>query len=178
VFSWSVTLLTFAFLLNNFLTYWAGLPGASASFGEGGALAFVQLALYPVAIGLAFMMVRQGAQLSLREEAGRLYAITAYIIRWAFFSVLLVGFADALISFLRVEGILENVVGAQLTSELGRPKLPRALGAHSVVRGGAGFCRHVAQDTRLHLAGAAGGGCRAGDRVHPFHLLLRAGLHG
>jgi hypothetical protein len=89
----------------------------------------LQLALYPVAIGLAFMMVRQGAQLSLREEAGRLYAITAYIIRWAFFAVLLVGFADALISFLRVEGILENVVGAQLTSELGRPNF-RGLWVH------------------------------------------------
>jgi TRAP-type mannitol/chloroaromatic compound transport system permease small subunit len=129
VFSWSATLLTFAFLLNNFLTYWAGLPGASSAFDGGGAIAFVQLALYPAAVALAFMMVRQGAQLSLREDAGRLYAITAYIIRWAFFAVLLVGIADAVISFLRVEGVLENVVGAKLGSELGRPNF-RGLWVH------------------------------------------------
>lgn len=129
VFSWSVTLLTFTFLLNNFLTYWAGLPGASASFDGGGAMAMLQLALYPLAIAVAFMLVKQGAGLSLREEAGRLYAITAYIIRWAFFAVLLVGLADAIISFLRVEGILENLVGAQLTSDLGRPNF-RGLWVH------------------------------------------------
>jgi hypothetical protein len=129
VFSWSVTLLTFTFLLNNFLTYWAGLPGASAALDGGGAMAMLQLALYPVAIAAAFMLVRQGAGLSLREEAGRLYAITAYIIRWAFFAVLLVGLADAVISFLRVEGILESVVGAQLTSDLGRPNF-RGLWVH------------------------------------------------
>jgi TRAP-type mannitol/chloroaromatic compound transport system permease small subunit len=129
VFSWSVTLLTFTFLLNNFLTYWAGLPGASAALDGGGAMAMLQLALYPVAIAAAFMLVRQGTGLSLREEAGRLYAITAYIIRWAFFAVLLVGLADAVISFLRVEGILESVVGAQLTSDLGRPNF-RGLWVH------------------------------------------------
>jgi TRAP-type mannitol/chloroaromatic compound transport system permease small subunit len=124
-----VTLLTFTFLLNNFLTYWAGLPGASAALDGGGAMAMLQLALYPVAIAVAFMLVRQGTGLSLREEAGRLYAITAYIIRWAFFAVLLVGLADAVISFLRVEGILESVVGAQLTSDLGRPNF-RGLWVH------------------------------------------------
>jgi len=57
----------------------------------------------------------------LRADANRLYALTAYIIRWAFFSVLLVGLADAFISFLRVEGLLESVVGSSLTAELGRP---------------------------------------------------------
>ena len=58
----------------------------------------------------------------LRDDAARFYRITAYIVRWAFFSVLIVGLADAVISFLRVEGMLESVVGAKLTGELGRPQ--------------------------------------------------------
>ena len=120
-FSWSVTFATFAFILNNYLTYWQGLPGASAALSGGGALAWVQLALYPLAVVLAASMVMRSRAMGLRADAARLYAITAFIIRWAFFSVLLVGLADAIISFLRVEGMLESVVGANLASELGRP---------------------------------------------------------
>ena len=65
--------------------------------------------------------MRKSPQLPLRDDANRLYGLTAYIIRWAFFSVLLVGLVDAFISFLRVEGFLESVVGSSLTAELGRP---------------------------------------------------------
>lgn len=121
MFSWSITFLTFTFLLNNFLTYWVGWPGASAIATGGGAVAWVQAVLYPVAIALAVMIVMRSRSLALRADASRLYAITAYIIRWAFFSVLLVGLADAVVSFLRVEGLLDSVVGASLGSELGRP---------------------------------------------------------
>ena len=120
-FSWSVTFATFAFILNNYLTYWQGLPGASAALSGGGALAWVQLALYPLSVALAALLVMRSRTLALRADAARLYSITAFIIRWAFFSVPLVGLADAIISFLRVEGILESVVGANLASELGRP---------------------------------------------------------
>ena len=121
MFSWSVTFATFAFILNNYLTYWQGLPGASAALSGGGALAWLQLALYPLAVVLAALMVMRSRALPLRADAARLYAITAFIIRWAFFSVLLVGLADAVISFLRVEALLESVVGTHLASELGRP---------------------------------------------------------
>ena len=119
-FSWSVTFATFAFVLNNYLTYWQGMPGASAAL-SGGGLAWLQLLLYPLAIALAALMVMRSRGMALRADAARLYAITAFIIRWAFFSVLLVGLADAIISFLRVEGMLESLLGANLASELGRP---------------------------------------------------------
>jgi len=129
MFSWSVTFLTFAFLLNNFLTYWAGLPGAAAALSGGGAAAWVQLLMYPVAIALGVMMVQRSRALALRADAARFYAVTAFIIRWAFFSVLLVGLADAIISLLRVEGVLENVVGTNIAGELGRPQF-RGLWLH------------------------------------------------
>lgn len=129
MFSWSVTFLTFAFLLNNFLTYWAGWPGASAALSGAGAVGWVQLLIYPLAVVLGALIVQRSRGLALRADAARLYAITAYIIRWAFFSVLLVGLADALISFLRVEGMLDSVVGSNLAGELGRPQF-RGLWVH------------------------------------------------
>lgn len=121
-FSWTATILTFIFLLNNFLTFWLGWPGASAITSGGGGQAWVQIGLYAAGIALAMWLVRSSRQMPLRDDAARFYRITAYIVRWAFFSVLIVGLADAVISFLRVEGMLESVVGAKLTGELGRPQ--------------------------------------------------------
>ena len=121
MFSWAVTILMFVFLFNNFLTYWFGWPGATSVSSGGGALAWLQVALYGLGLGGAVWYVSKSRQLPLRADARRLYGLTAYIIRWAFFSVLLVGLVDAFISFLRVEGFLESVVGSSLTAELGRP---------------------------------------------------------
>ncbi len=121
-FSWSAAILTLIFLLNNFLTYWSGWPGAAAVLSGGGVLAWVQAGLYVAGFILALLYVRSSRHLPLRADAGRLYNITAYIIRWAFFAVLLVGLADAFISFLRVEGMLESVTGSSLAGDLGRPQ--------------------------------------------------------
>ena len=120
-FSWAVTILMFVFLFNNFLTYWFGWPGATSISSGGGALAWFQVALYAVGLAGAVWYVRNSRELPLRADARRLYGVTAYIIRWAFFSVLLIGLVDALISFLRVEGFLESIVGSNMTAELGRP---------------------------------------------------------
>jgi TRAP-type mannitol/chloroaromatic compound transport system permease small subunit len=46
--------------------------------------------------------------------------LSAYIAAAAFWCVLLVGVADAVISFLRVEGLLEHLIGHALTQDLGR----------------------------------------------------------
>ena len=54
------------------------------------------------------------------RTAKTIYAITAYIVRAAFWAVLLVGLADAVVSFLRVEGFLPALVGNKLTIDLGR----------------------------------------------------------
>ena len=121
MFSWAVTFLMFVFLFNNFLTYWFDWPGATSVSSNGGALAWLQVALYAVGLAGAIWYVRRSPKLPLRDDANRLYGLTAYIIRWAFFSVLLVGLVDAFISFLRVEGFLESVVGSNLSAELGRP---------------------------------------------------------
>ncbi|MBC8259778.1 MAG: TRAP transporter small permease subunit [SAR324 cluster bacterium] len=58
---------------------------------------------------------------SLRDDA-RLWArFAAYIVRSAFWAVLLIGIVDVTISFLRVENFLEVLVGDELALALGRP---------------------------------------------------------
>ena len=64
----------------------------------------------------AFLTPRQ----PLRVDAERLSVLAAYVVRASFWTVLLIGFVDMLISFLRVEDLLAAVVGEDLTRELGR----------------------------------------------------------
>lgn len=116
---WSILFLMFAYLANNFLTFWGGLPGASVS---GGSLAVVQAALYPCAIIFALFLVYKHADTSLRDDSKRISDMNTFFIRACFFIVLYVGLIDMVISFLRVENLLEGVVGEQMTKNLGRPQ--------------------------------------------------------
>lgn len=114
---WSILFLMFVFLANNFLTFWAGLPGASLS---GNAIAVVQAAFYPLAIIGAMLLVRQRTGVTLRQDSARISAMNTFFIRACFFSVLFIGLVDMTISFLRVEDLLKSVVGEQMTKNLGR----------------------------------------------------------
>ena len=50
IFAWSVAGITFAFILNVYLNFWQGWPGAGAAFSGGGGLSWVQLLIYAAAI--------------------------------------------------------------------------------------------------------------------------------
>ena len=118
-FGWGMLGLLFAFLLNNFLTVWFDWPGPSA-LSDGGLLTILQLALYPATLGVIYALLRRRGPRSLRHDGRAISAFNAFLIRGAFWSVVLIGVTDATISFLRVEGFLEAWVGADLTSDLGR----------------------------------------------------------
>lgn len=121
VFAWGTIGVLFAFLLNNYLNYWRGWPGVSSVFrGDFTALGLIQIALYVVGIVAAAAYVLRSRTGLLRPDSERIYAMTAYIVRAAFWAVLLIGIADATISFLRVEGMLPGLIGDKLTIELGR----------------------------------------------------------
>lgn len=136
-FAGAVVAVTLVFLLNNHLTFWNGWPGVPAFlahqgwFGaaqlqsplQGGAIAlgWLQFLSYPGAIVAVIALVSLTRGRALRADAELLSAFSAYIVRAAFWAVLIVGVADVAISFLRVEGFLEAWVGAELTTELGRP---------------------------------------------------------
>ena len=121
VFAWSMIGVLFAFLLNNYLNYWQGWPSASSLFGGPvTTLGLIQAALYVLAIALAIGHVLRSRTVLLRPDSETIYSMTAYIVRAAFWAVLLIGIADAIVSFLRVEGMLPALFGDKLAIDLGR----------------------------------------------------------
>jgi len=121
-FSWSIISLTFVFLMNNYLNNWRDWPGATAFLGGGAdaMLSALQAALYPLCVLLAAAYIFTTRERALRPDCTTIFAITAYIIRVAFWAVFLVGLADVVVSFLRVEGFLPAIFGDTLAINLGR----------------------------------------------------------
>lgn len=125
-FSWMMLAVLAVFLINDYLTFWQGLPGMAPVFGGAPngnpsmVLSWLQLGLYFAAMAIAVVYVRRHPERSLRDDSKRISNINAFIIRAAFWAVVIVGLADTVISFLRVEGMLEGLVGPTLTGDLGR----------------------------------------------------------
>jgi len=120
VFAWCSLGVMTAFLLNNYLTYWRDWPGVSAVFNGGDALGWAQAALYILCVAGAAGYVMSTPSRALRSDSKIIYGVTSYIIRAAFWAVLLIGLADMVVSFMRVEGLLPAAVGAELATELSR----------------------------------------------------------
>jgi len=119
--AWSVVAMLFAFLLNVYLSYWRKWPGAHAAFGpDATALAWVQVSIYALALIAPAVYVWRTPGRSLRQDDAVMTRLAAYIAAAAFWCVLLVGVADYVVSFLRVEGFLDYLFGHQLATDLGR----------------------------------------------------------
>ncbi len=118
IIGWSILFIMFAFLANNFLTYWGGLPGPAFA----SPLSLVQLALYPLAIVVALLWVSRRPNITLRDDSLRISNMNSFLIRACFFAVLYVGIVDMVISFLRVEALLGPLVGDEMRINLGRPQ--------------------------------------------------------
>jgi TRAP-type mannitol/chloroaromatic compound transport system permease small subunit len=132
----STAMVAFVFTLNNYLIFWQGWPGLANLFshlgwfgaeplrkaldGSAVSLGFLQLALYAIAVLGVVLYTVQRPNATLTIDADLLAGMAAYIARAAFWMVLLVGMADMVISFLRVEGALASVFGDHLTTQLGR----------------------------------------------------------
>lgn len=121
------------FILNNFLIYLAGWPGAFAGLAslglidgttDSGLLGLIQLAGFIVALTLPIYLTMQaqsnGLITALSTYQGHFSTAASFVISFAFWGVMLVGITDAIISFMRIEGFLETLFGAQITSDLGR----------------------------------------------------------
>ena len=120
-FAWSVVAMLFAFLFNAYLTFVLDWPGAAAALGtEASALAWLQILLYLLAFAGPAAFVVKSTSRSLRQDDAAMTAVAAYIVRAAFWAVLLIGIVDAGISFLRVEDFLKPLFGDQIALDLGR----------------------------------------------------------
>ncbi|MGI9332676.1 MAG: TRAP transporter small permease subunit, partial [Gammaproteobacteria bacterium] len=124
LFGWCMLATLLAFLVNNYLNLAMRWPGVGPVFygAEATASSWMQLAIF-VALALAagaYVLGTRGR--SLRADSHLISAFNRYLVRAAFWAVLLIGLADFAISFLRVEGLLAQVVGEELTTELGRSR--------------------------------------------------------
>ena len=127
VLSYSILAFTFIFLANNVLTIWFDWPGLKILFSHYGLfgfkklstplegavinLAYIQLLFYFISFIAVIYYVFRSIKKTLETDAKILTNITAYLIRSAFWAVLIVGVADFLISFLVVEKLAEPIFG-------------------------------------------------------------------
>ena len=127
IFSYSILAITFVFLVNNILTVWFDWPGVKQLFSqyglfgfkklskplEGSTLpfAFIQLFFYLVSLFVVVFYVLKSIKQSLESDAKILTDFTAYIIRSSFWAVLIVGIADAIVSFMVVEKLTGPILG-------------------------------------------------------------------
>lgn len=132
----STAMVALVFTLNNYLIFWQDWPGIISLISHLGwfgaeplrqalassdvTLGFLQLAMYALTILIVIGLTLRRTGRTMTNDADFLIAIAAYIARAAFWAVLLVGLADMLISFLRVEGALAGLVGEDLSTQLGR----------------------------------------------------------
>jgi len=131
----ALTMATWAllFVFNNILNFWFDWPGTLGIFGSAGLfgqtapakgiqpLAWVQMLSYVGSMALIAAMVMKTKERTLHSDSELLKNTSAYIIRAAFWAVLLIGIVDGFISFLRVEGFIGYVLGDSLAEHLGRP---------------------------------------------------------
>ena len=120
IFGWVMLASMSAFILNAILTFWFGLPGAGSVLSGGGALAALQVAIYALAVLAVVVAVLRSPETTLRMDAARVTALNTFLIRAAFWVVLLVGVGDAIVSFLRVNNMLVDTVGEEMAGNLGR----------------------------------------------------------
>ena len=131
----SIVAIMLLFLFNNYLNTWREWPGLPSLFAHHGwfaleasptplktgqiARGWLQLLSYLGAVALVVFYVLWTRKQPLRSDAALLSDFAAYIIRAAFWAVLIIGFVDILISFLRVEELLSPLVGDELSQALG-----------------------------------------------------------
>ena len=114
MFAWGMIGATFAYVVENYLMFWRDWPSAlSALSGGGGGLAFATVAIYAAFIALPVLNVLRTSGTGLRSEMSRMSGLANFIVRAAFWMVMLIGIADAVVSFLRVEEMLGGLVGQE-----------------------------------------------------------------
>ncbi len=120
-FGWAVLAVLAAFMINVVLTFWFNFPGAASVFsGTVDGMAVVQVAIVLAAVAAALIYVTRNPGVTLRADAARITDFNRFLVRAAFWVVVLVGMGDAILSFLRVQNMLDGIVGAELSGDLGR----------------------------------------------------------
>ena len=134
-FAYAMVSAVFLYLINNYLVYWQDMPGTyslALHYGWLGLDAeelapgkvvqgWIQLLFYLLVLMASIGYVIRTPSRSLEQDSVRLATLSAYIVRASFWAVLLIGLVDVILSFLRIENLLEHIIGEELTQQLGRP---------------------------------------------------------
>ncbi len=110
-FSISIILIVFAFLINNYLTFAGDWPGPFTIYESANIYSSIQFFLYVFAIIIPIILINYYRNLDNLTLANNFEKLNDYIIRFGFWSVLIIGIVDALISLLIIEGFLEQLLG-------------------------------------------------------------------
>ncbi|MGY8976242.1 MAG: TRAP transporter small permease subunit [Alphaproteobacteria bacterium] len=127
-FGWLMVSLMLAFISNTFITLSLEWPKIFTLFSTTKSSylflfqILLQILLYMLAVLGSLYYAIKMRNVSLREDSELLNKSVNYFIRSCFWAVVFVGIADVIISFLRVEDLLVNVVGQDLATQLGRSK--------------------------------------------------------
>jgi len=119
------------FLIHRYFIFWQGWPNFAESYsalfasGESAQVgktwqAMLVLAGYSATTLTIIILAMKRPDRSLLLDARRYENWSAYVIRFAFWSVFLVGIADTIISSLIIEKVLANVTGSEIASKLGQ----------------------------------------------------------
>ena len=132
----AIAAITWVFLFNNVLNFWHDWPGSLYYLAHQGwfgmspldepstpallTRGFLQLLTYLGAVLLVVCFVLMTPKRSMNADADMLSNFAAYVIRACFFAVVIVGFVDAGLSLIRVEGLMEPWFGKEFTIAMGR----------------------------------------------------------
>ena len=118
---WSCLGFVLGFLINNFLHIYLDFPPALAISSWNGGYTFVPAFIYFLVITLFIYWFVVASKDTLREQSRKLHMFNCFLVRWFFFSILLVGIADVVIAFLRVEKLLPLIVNEELVGAFNKP---------------------------------------------------------
>ena len=127
-FGWLMVSLMLAFVINTFVTLSLEWPTIFSIFIQNKSnylnlfQILFQISMYLFAIFGSFFYAIRMRNISLRDDSELLNKSVNYFIRSCFWAVVFVGLIDVIISFLRVQDFLVNVVGEDLATQLGRSK--------------------------------------------------------
>ncbi len=128
-FGWLMITTMFAFVINTYLTLALEWPNILQLFNINSSLNIldytkisIEILIYLISIFGVFYLCYYYRNTSIRKDSFLLNNTVNYFIRSCFWAVVFVGLADVIISFLRVEDLLDDVVGQNMATELGRSK--------------------------------------------------------
>ncbi|MBC6443144.1 MAG: TRAP transporter small permease subunit [Rhodobacteraceae bacterium] len=122
IFGWGMLAVMAGFLINNVLIVGYGFTGISGLWSGNAEAAMLASAVYMVCLGTGIGFVLLSSGTALRFDSNRIHRFNVFLIRWAFWVVLLVGVVDSMIAFFRVEGFLFNWMSEDTARAFGRPR--------------------------------------------------------